>query len=396
MPIPLTDLAAQYAGIKDEIDGAVRRVITSGSFILGPEVEAFEQEMAAYCGTSHAVGVASGTDALQLALLACGVGPGGEVITTPFTFIATTEAIVSCGATPVFADIEPETFNLDPLLVEQHVTPRTKALLPVHLYGHPCDMTRIMEIGRRHGLKVIEDCAQALGATWKGQRVGSFGDAGCLSFFPSKVLGAYGDGGMVVTNDADVADRVHMLRNHGGRVKYCHEVDGFNSRLDALQAAILRVKLGHLDAWLERRREIAASYADGLSIIDGITTPIVREDTVHAFNYYTIRVAGGAQRRDALAAHLTSHGIASAVYYPLALHLQPVYREFGYAPGAFTIAELAQEAVLSLPMYPELAGEGTQEVVQSVRSFFASDSSRHEQNGAGPDSRRRAFSREAP
>jgi len=359
-------------------------------------VEAFEQEMAAYCGTSHAVGVASGTDALQLALMACGVGPGDEVITTPFTFIATTEAIVNCGATPVFADIEPETFNLDPSLVEEHVSPRTKALLPVHLYGHPCDMTRIMEIGRRHGLKVIEDCAQALGASWTGRRVGSFGSAGCLSFFPSKVLGAYGDGGMVVTNDADVADRVRMLRNHGSRVKYHHEVNGFNSRLDALQAAILRVKLGRLEGWLERRREIASAYAEGMANIEDITTPTVADGAVHAFNYYTIRVAGGAQRRDALAAHLKSHGIASAVYYPLALHLQVVYRQLEYAPRAFPVAELAQEAVLSLPIYPELAGERTQEIVQSIRSFFASDSSRHSRNSARPDSRRHAFNSETP
>ncbi len=369
MQIPLTDLAAQYAGIKDEIDEAVRRVISSGSFILGPEVEAFEQEMAAYCGTSHAVGVASGTDALQLALLACGVGPGDEVITTPFTFIATTEAIVNCGATPVFVDIEPETLNLDPSLVEQHVTQRTKALLPVHLYGHPCDMTRIMETARRHGLKVIEDCAQALGATWMGQRVGSFGDAGCLSFFPGKVLGAYGDGGMVVTNDADVAERLRILRNHGGRVKYYHEVNGFNSRLDALQAAVLRVKLGHLDGWLERRRDIAAAYADGLANIEDITTPIVVDGAVHAFNYYTIRVAGGAQRRDALAAHLKSHGIASAVYYPLALHLQVVYRQLGYSPGGFPCAEQAQEAVLSLPIYPEMTALAIDATVDSIRAM---------------------------
>ncbi|MBE9506086.1 MAG: DegT/DnrJ/EryC1/StrS family aminotransferase [Chloroflexi bacterium] len=369
MRIPLTDLAAQYAGIKDEIDGAVRRVISSGSFILGPEVEAFEQEMAAYCGTSHAVGVASGTDALQLALLACGVGPGDEVITTPFTFIATTEAIVSCGATPVFADIEPETFNLDPSLVEQHITPRTKALVPVHLYGHPCDMTRIVEIARRHGLKVIEDCAQALGATWMDQHVGCFGDAGCPSFSPSKVPGAYGDGGMVVTNDADVAERVRILRNHGGRVKYYHGVNGFNSRLDALQAAVLRVKLGHLNAWLKRRREIAAAYKDGLANIEDIATPTVADGAVHAFNYYTIRVAGGAQRRNALAALLKSHGIASAVYYPLALHLQVAYRQLGHAPGGFPVAEVAQEAVLSLPIYPEMTVQVTGETVNSIRAM---------------------------
>ncbi|MDD5002101.1 MAG: DegT/DnrJ/EryC1/StrS family aminotransferase, partial [Thiomonas arsenitoxydans] len=267
MSIPMVDLKAQYASIRDEIDGAVRRVIENAQFIGGPEVEAFEQEMGGYCGAAFAVGVASGTEALQLALLACGIKPGDEVVTPPFTFIATAEAITQCGAVPVFADIDPLTYNLDPRLIEEKITPRTRCIMPVHLYGHPADMGPIMEIAAKHRLKVIEDCAQALGAAYtfpvsqsesqsqskSPRKVGTFGDAGCLSFFPSKVLGAYGDGGMVVTGDAAVADNLKMLRNHGAKQKYYHLVPGFNSRLDGLQAAVLRVKLRHLKDWIEGR-----------------------------------------------------------------------------------------------------------------------------------------------
>ncbi len=369
MPIPLTDLKAQYLLLKQDIDDAIQRVLLSGSFILGPEVQSFEQEMAAYCQTGHGIGVASGTDALHLSLLACGIGEGDEVITTPFTFIATAESIAKCGATPVFVDIEPDTFNMNPSLIEERITPRTKALVPVHLYGQACDMTRIMNIARPHGLKVIEDCAQALGATWNGQRVGSFGDAGCLSFFPSKMLGAYGDGGMVVAGSEEVAQQVRILRNHGARRKYYHEVNGFNSRLDSLQAAVLRVKLRHLDEWLAQRNDIAAAYAAEFDMLDGYTVPSPTPGTTHAFNYYTIRVPGTAGHRDGLAEHLKSSGIASAIYYPVCLHLQDVYAGLEYAPGSYPVAEKAQDEVLSLPIYPELTAVQVKQVTDAIATF---------------------------
>ncbi len=366
MRVPLTDLAGLYASMKDEVDAAVQRVLSSGSYILGPEVESFEKSMAAYCGVPHAVGVASGTDALELALMACGIGSGDEVITTPFTFIATVESIVKCGATPVFVDIEPNTRNMDASLVEGRIGPRTKAILPVHLYGQACDMTRLMALARAHNLRVVEDCAQALGARWNGQVVGSFGDAGCLSFFPSKVLGALGDGGMVVSGSADVAERVRILRNHGARTKYYHLVNGFNSRLDSLQAAVLRVKLGHLDDWLRARRSLAARYGDGLLSAPGIAVPEIVTGADHIFNYYTVRVQGGKARREALAQELKERGVATAVYYPVSLHLQHVYRNLGHKLGSFVESERAQDEVLSLPMCPLVSEAQARYVVDSV------------------------------
>ncbi len=366
MQVPLTDLGALYASLKGEVDPAVQRVLSSGSYILGPEVEAFEAAMAAYCGVPHAAGVASGTDALELALMACGVGAGDEVITTPFTFIATVESIVKCGATPVFVDIDPATWNMDVSLVEQRIGPRTKAILPVHLYGQACDMTRLMAIAQAHGLKVIEDCAQALGARWNGAMVGTFGDAGCLSFFPSKVLGALGDGGMVITGSAEVAERVRILRNHGARTKYYHLVNGFNSRLDSLQAAVLRVKLGHLNDWLRTRRALAARYSSGLRSAPGIATPHVAPEAEHVFNYYTVRVKGGRARREALAQELKTRGVATAVYYPVSLHLQQVYRSLGYQPGSFVESERSQDEVLSLPMCPFVTEAQATYVIECV------------------------------
>lgn len=368
MPVPLTDLTAQYRSIKAEIDAAMSRTLASGSFILGREVESFEKEAAAYCGAAHGVGVASGTDALHLALLACGIGAGDEVLTTPFTFIATAESVHKCGATPVFVDIDADTCNMDLGQMERHLTPRTTGIVPVHLYGHPCDMTRVMEFAAAHRLKVVEDCAQSLGATWQGKKVGSFGDAGCLSFFPSKVLGAYGDGGMVVTNDAAIADHVRVLRSHGSRKKYFHDMPGFNSRLDSLQAAVLKVKLGHLDDWLNRRREIATAYADLLRGVDGISLLAERVGARHIYNYYTVRVAGGARKRDAVADYLKSRGIATAVYYPRSLHLQPVYAVLSHHAGDFPVSEAAQDEVLSLPMYPELTDGQIAEVVSAIVS----------------------------
>ncbi len=370
MPVPLTDLTAQYRSIKGEIDAAITRTLESGGFILGPEVESLEREISAFCGTAHGVGVASGTDALHLALLACDIGPGDEVLTTPFTFIATAESIRKCGATPVFVDIEPDTCNMDPDKLHECVTPRTRAIVPVHLYGHPCDMTRLMEFASLHGLKVIEDCAQALGATWQGSRVGSFGHAGCLSFFPSKILGAYGDGGMVVCNDASVAERVRILRSHGSKKKYFHDVPGFNSRLDSLQASVLRTKLKHLEDWIERRRSLAATYARMLADVPGLGLPAEHAGARHVYNYYTVRINDERQAREALATHLKSRGIASAIYYPMSLHLQPVFAALGYGPGSFPVAETAQSQMLSLPMYPELAIQQVAAVVDAVRSFY--------------------------
>ncbi len=368
MKIPLVDLKAQYHSIRTEIDEAVHRILESGQFILGSEVKSLEEEIASYCGVKHAVGVASGTDALHLALLACGIRPGDEVITTPFTFIATAEAITQCGATPVFVDIDPHTYNIDPTKIEPRITQRTKAIIPVHLYGQPAEMDAILALAKRYNLKVIEDCAQALGAEYKGRKVGSLGDAGCLSFFPAKNLGAYGDGGMVVTDDPEVAETVDMLRKHGAKTSYYHLLPGFNSRLDALQAAILRVKLKHLEEWNELRRRKALLYTRLLSQIDGIEPPRVAEHNKPSCNYYTIRLKDSRLNRNELRKHLESRGIQTAVYYPLSLHLQEVYQSLGYKRGDFPQSEQAQEQVISLPMYPELSEEQIEEVVSEIKT----------------------------
>ena len=391
MDIPLVDLRAQYDTIKDEIDNAIRSVIGNGQFILGPEVETFESEIAAYCQTKFAIGVASGTDALQLALLACGIKPGDEVITTPFTFIATTEAIAQCGAIPVFVDIDPKTYNIDPQKLQEFLEKRpitshqsrVTAILPVHLYGQPADMDTILELGKKYNLKVIEDCAQALGAAYSShqspitnyqspvtthRKVGSLGDAGCLSFFPSKVLGAYGDGGMVVTDNPEIAENVAMLRNHGCKQKYHHLVPGFNSRLDELQAAILRVKLRHLDDWIELRRQKASAYSQLFDQTDGVQPPYVAPDNYHVFNYYTIRLENHKINRDRLRERLKARGIATAIYYPLSLHLQQVYKSLGYKPGDFPESEKAQQEVLSLPIYPELGKGQIDRVAEAIKT----------------------------
>jgi dTDP-4-amino-4,6-dideoxygalactose transaminase len=374
MTIPLTDLKAQYESIKDEIDTAIQRVVREGHFILGAEVKAFEEEMAAYCGTKFAVGVASGTDALQLALLAVGVKPGDEVITTPFTFIASAEAITQCQATPVFVDIDPATYNLNSDQIEAKITPRTKAILPVHLYGHPADMDPILKIGQQHNLKIVEDCAQALGAEYQEKKVGSMGDAGCLSFFPAKNLGAYGDGGMVVTSNPEIAETVAMLRKHGAREGYYHLLPGFNSRLDTIQAAILRVKLKYLDKWNELRRSRFTLYNQIIRQIDGIEPPYNANFSTHSCNYYTIRLKDSRLKRDELRQYLTDKGIQTAIYYPLSLHLQEVYKSLGYQAGDFPQSELAQEQVLSLPMYPELSNEQITEIVSAISDYCSKKS----------------------
>ena len=369
MKIPLTDLKAQYASIKDEIDSAIQRVLQNGQFILGPEVKAFEDDMAAYCGTKFAIGVASGTDALHLALLACGIKARDEVITTPFTFIATAEAVAKCGATPVFADIDPKTYNIDPARIEAKITKNTKAILPVHLYGQPAFMERILDIAKKHNLKVVEDCAQALGAEYKDKKVGSLGDVGCFSFFPSKNLGAYGDGGMAVTNDPKVAETVRMLRVHGSKATYQHVMHGFNSRLDALQAAILRVKLKHLGKWNELRLSKASLYTRLLSGLGSIEPPYLDKNCKSSYNYYTIRLMDSRLKRDELRKHLESNGIQTMVYYPLSLHLQEVYKYLGHKKGDFPQSERAQEQVLSLPMYAELSEEQIEEVVTQIKTY---------------------------
>jgi dTDP-4-amino-4,6-dideoxygalactose transaminase len=386
--IPLVDLKVQYDSLKKEIDEAVSRVIERGQFILGPEGEAFEEELASYLGVQFSAGVASGTEALQLALLACGIKPGDEVITTPFTFIATAEAITQCGARPVFVDIDPKTYNIDPEKIEPRITEKTRAILPIHLYGQPADMNPILKLARKYSLKVIEDCAQALGASYSSigglstqdsrvaGKVGSLGDAGCFSFFPSKVLGAYGDGGAVVTNSPELAERVRMLRNHGCREKYYHLVPGFNSRLDSLQAAILRVKLRHLDDWIEQRRQKANLYSRLLSDITTIEPPYQADYGFHVFNYYTVRLKNSTVNRGKLLQFLNSNRVATAIYYPLSLHLQEVYRALDYNKGDYPESENAQEEVFSLPIYPELKGNDIENIVNLMKSFAQGQTSR--------------------
>jgi len=379
--VPLCDLTQQYLELKDPIDAAIQQVAADGCYVLGPNVKAFEQEMARYCGCRYAVGVGSGTDALHLALRALQIGPGDEVITTPFTFIATTEAISMVGARPVFVDVDPHTYNIDPNLIERAITPRTKAVLPVHLYGQPCDMGAIVAIAQQYSLHVVEDCAQALGATIGGQKVGTFGTAGCLSFFPSKNLGCFGDGGMVLTNDEEVFERVEMLRRHGGRIKYHHEELGMNSRLDELQAAILRVKLAHLNRWNSLRRERAYEYNRLLAELPHITRPaecgegaaVVPTDAQsvslvrHVYHQYTIDV----DSRDQMVAYLSRKKIGCAVYYPVPLHLQKAHAELRYAEGAFPVAERTARRCLSLPMFPELRTEQQQRVIDEIKEIVA-------------------------
>jgi dTDP-4-amino-4,6-dideoxygalactose transaminase len=339
-------------------------VMASGHFVLGPNVKALEAEVAEYVGCRYGVGVASGTDALRLSLAALGIGPGDEVVTTPFTFVATANIISHCGARPVFVDIDPRTFNIAPAHIEAAVTERTKAVVPVHLYGQPADMDAIMDIARRRSLYVIEDCAQAIGAEEDGQRVGSFGDVACFSFYPTKNLGAYGDGGMVTTNNPEIAGRMDVLRRQGGKVKYYHEVLGFNSRLDEMQAALLRVKLRHLDGWQAERQRSATRYDELLSTLD-VVTPFVRPGVTHVYHQYTIRVP----HRDGLHQFLKDRGIGTMIYYPLPLHLQKLYHDLGYAEGSLPVSEQAAREVLSLPMYPELTDEQIRTVVEAIGEF---------------------------
>jgi dTDP-4-amino-4,6-dideoxygalactose transaminase len=354
--IPMVDLRRQYEGIKGEIDAAIREVLDKTQFILGPNVAELEREIADYHGVPHAIGVASGTDALLLALRACDIQPGDEVITTPFTFIATAEVIAILQAKPVFADINDRTYNIDPAGIEKKITPRTRAIIPVHLFGHPADMDAIMDISRRHNLRVIEDCAQAFGALYRSRRVGSIGDFGCFSFFPSKNLACYGDGGMVITRDQDMAQKIRFLRNHGSRVKYHHDLLGYNSRLDEIQAAILRVKMRRIEEWNEGRRRAADLYRAVIRRKD-VTLPSEAPDCRHVYHQFTIR----SDNRDRIMMNLSSQGIASAVYYPVPLHLQKVFTGMR-GTDDLKVSEVSAAEVLSLPMFPEITEEEVRRV----------------------------------
>jgi dTDP-4-amino-4,6-dideoxygalactose transaminase len=374
MNVPLLDLTAQYRQIADEVRDAVMGVIEEQRFILGPVVDRLEAQVAELLGVEHAVGCASGTDALLLSLRTLGVQPGDEVVTTPFTFFATAGAIHNVGARPVYADIRPDTFNLDPAAAEAAVTERTRAIMPVHLFGQMAEMEAFRALGDRSGIPVIEDAAQAIGARQRAAAgewitTGTLGDTCAFSFFPSKNLGAFGDAGMIVTNDAKTAERLRTLRVHGGRQMYHHEEVGYNSRLDALQAAVLSVKLPYLERWSEARRANARFYDEALADIDGVTTPVVLPGNETIVNQYTIRVHEG--RRDELMAFLRERGVGSAVYYPLPLHLQECFAYLGCQRGQFPESERAADEVLSLPIYPELEQAQLEYVADSIRAFFA-------------------------
>jgi dTDP-4-amino-4,6-dideoxygalactose transaminase len=365
-PVPQLDLAAQYAAIGSEIRTAVERVMASQQFILGREGAALEQEIAKLCGVAHGIGLASGTDALILALRACGVQPGDEVLLPPFTFVATGSSVSALGAKPVFADIRPDTYNLDPSELQRRVTTRTRAIVVVHLYGLAADMDPVLAFARARHLPVIEDNAQAIGASYKGRRTGSLGDAACVSFYPTKNLGAYGDAGMVVTNSPELAARIRTLRNHGQSEKYRSTEPGWNSRLDEIQAAILRVKLRHLSNWQRARQFHAAEYNRLLSQIPGVMPPLAPQGYEHVYHQYTIRI----EYRDALQKFLSERQIGSTIYYPYPLHLQPIYSSLGHKPGDFPHAERAAQEVLSLPMYPELRNEQIARVVNAIAEFL--------------------------
>ena len=360
--IPILDSKRQYATIGSEVEKAVCEVLRSGSYILGPNTKALEKELAEFFGVNYTVGLNSGTDALHLALRALDIGAGDEVITTAFTFVATTEAIGIVGAKPVFVDINPDTFNIDPDKIEAAITPKTKAIIPVHLYGQPCEMDKIMDIAKRHNLRVIEDCCQAIGATYKGQMVGSFGDFGCLSFYPTKNLGGMGDGGLIMTNSEKLRDRVVALRNHGGAVRYYHDEIGVNSRLDEVQAAILRVKLPHIKDWNEKRRAHAAYYNKLFADCKDVVTPVEADNTYCVYHQYTVKIPN----RDAVHKMLQERGIGAMLYYPVPLHLQKVHAYLGVGEGSLPYTEDDTKHVISLPMFPELTEEEQRTVASTL------------------------------
>ncbi len=366
--IEFVDLKRQYKLIKREIDVAIKRVLNNSNFILGKEVEDFEKKLAQFCGVKYAVGLNSGTDALSLSLKSLGIRKGDEVITTPFTFIATAEVIADLGAKPVFVDINPRTFNINSSKIEKAITRKTRAILPVHLFGQMADMSEIMKIAKKYKLYIIEDAAQAIGAEYKGKKAGSIGDLGCFSFFPAKNLGAYGDGGMVITNNKKLAEKIRLLRNHGSssKEKYLNLILGTSSRLDAFQAAILRVKLKYLPKWNKKRNEIAKHYNKLLKGVGDILTPFYLQNRTHIFHQYTIRT----KKRTALREYLKEKGIPTMIYYPLSLYLQPAFKYLGYKIGDFPEVEKAAEEVLSLPIYPELSKSEQDYIIQRIKEFY--------------------------
>ena len=361
--IPLVDLQAQYRTLKPEIDSAILRVLDSAQFVLGPAVAAFEKDFAAYCGTTEAIGVNSGTSALHLALLAARIGPGDEVITVPFTFVATVAAIEYAGATPVLVDVEPHYWTMDPAQLAAAVTPRTKAIVPVHLYGQPANMDPILAFAREHNLVVIEDACQAHGAEYKGRRCGSIGDIGCFSFYPGKNLGAYGEGGAIVTSDAAMAHKMRLLRAWGEETRYEHLYRAFNYRMDGIQGAILGVKLRYLEQWIDDRRRHASQYDDELRD-SGVELPREREDARHVYHLYVVRL----RDRDTWRAKLSDAGVQTGIHYPIPIHLQPAYRDLGYSKGDFPVAERAGTEVLSLPIFPELTRAQISTVTNVLRA----------------------------
>src|SRR5512145_332385 len=367
MNVPFLDLKAQYRTIKDEVHAAINEVIENTAFAGGPFVAKFEQEFAKFCGTKHAIGVGNGTDALWMALVALGVGAGDEVITTPNTFIATAEAISLSGAMPVFIDIDEKTHNMNPALIEAAITKKTKAIIPVHLFGQPADMDPILAVAQKHGLKVIEDACQAHGAEYKGKKAGSIGAIGCFSFYPGKNLGAYGEGGGIVTNDDALAAKMRMFRDHGQAKKYYHDIIGWNARLDGIQGAVLNVKLKYLNNWNDGRRKHAKDYTTGLSSVKDIIVPMEAEYAKHVYHIYAIRV----KDRDKLMAYLGEKGISCGIHYPVPLHLQAAYGFIKKGEGSFPIAEKCASEYLSLPMFAELTDEHVAYVIEQIKGYYA-------------------------
>lgn len=366
MKVPFLDLVAQGAPLKNDVLVMVGNAIDSAGFIGGPNVTSFEEAFAAFCETSHCVGVASGTDALRFALQAAGVKPGDEVITVAHTFIATTEAISQVGAKPVFVDIRPDTWNIDVGKIENCITPRTAAIVPVHIYGQPADMDPIMEIAEKHGLVVVEDACQAHGARYKGRRAGSIGDIGCFSFYPGKNLGAYGEGGAATTNRGETAQYMAKIRDHGQKSKYYHDIEGYNGRLDAIQAGVLGIKLNHLQAWNTARRANAARYKELLQDVDEVTLPVESPDAESVYHLFVILV----DQRNELQSFLAGKGVATGLHYPLPLHLQEAYQDLGYNQGDFPVTESVAKRLLSLPMYPELTPEQIEYVADCIKKFY--------------------------
>ena len=366
MKVPFLDLKAQFRVIKNEVESSLQEVMENTAFASGPFVQKFEEEFAEFCGAKYCVAVNSGTSALHLALLSHGINSGDEVITVPNTFIATAWAITYCGAKPVFVDVDPETWLIDPKLIEKEITPKTKAILPVHLYGQPADMDSINEIAKRRGLIIIEDAAQAHAAMYKGKRIGSLGNTTCFSFYPGKNLGAYGEGGAVVTNDKNIAVHIRMLRDHGQPKKYYHDFVGYNYRMDGFQGAVLSVKLKYLQEWTDKRNNIAQCYNDGLRDIEGLQIAHVRDNVVSAFHLYVIET----EKRDNLMKYLNEQGVAAGLHYPVPIHLQKAYKKLNYGKGDFPITEKNAAQCLSLPMYPEMTDEQVSIVISRIKRFF--------------------------